>query len=71
LKAGMGEKLNTLSDQFICCKAPKKLDVCETMDPNVFNMGVRIFAPNALEKSKDQRKIIRKHYIELEFNVCH
>jgi hypothetical protein len=26
LKAGMGEKLYTLSDQFIHWKAPKKLD---------------------------------------------
>jgi hypothetical protein len=30
------------------------LDVCEPMDPDVFNMGVRILAPNALEMSKGQ-----------------
>jgi hypothetical protein len=47
------------------------LDVCELMDPEVFNMGVRILAPNALEKSKGERKTIRKHYMDLEFNVCH
>ncbi len=67
----MGEKLNTISDQFIHWKAQNFLDVCELMDPDVFNMGVRILAPNALEKSKGQRKIIRKHYMDLEFNVCH
>jgi isopropylmalate/homocitrate/citramalate synthase len=49
----------------------KKLDVYEPMDPDAFNMGVRILAPNALEKSKGQRKTIRKHYMDLEFNVCH
>jgi hypothetical protein len=65
----MGEKLNTIFDQFIYWKAPKKiLDVCEPMDPDVFNIGVRILAPNALEKSKGQRKTIRKHYMDLEFN---
>jgi hypothetical protein len=47
------------------------LDVCELMDPDVFNMVVRILAPNALEKSKGQGKTIRKHYMDLEFNVCH
>jgi hypothetical protein len=47
------------------------LDVCEPMDPDVFNMGVRILAPNALEKFKGQRKTIRKHYMDMEFNVCH
>jgi hypothetical protein len=41
------------------------------MDPDVFNMDVRILAPNAFEKSKGQQKIIRKHYMNLEFNVCH
>jgi hypothetical protein len=30
------------------------LDVCELMDPDVFNMVVRILAPNALEKSKGE-----------------
>jgi hypothetical protein len=30
--------------------------VCEPMDPDVFNMGVRILASNALEKSMGQRK---------------
>jgi hypothetical protein len=48
----MGEKLNNMPDQFICWKAPKNLDVFEPMDPDVFNMGVRISASNALEKSK-------------------
>jgi hypothetical protein len=67
----MGEKLNTMPDQFICWKAPKNLDVCEPMDPDVFNKGVRILASNALKKSKGQRKTIRKHYMYLEFNVCH
>jgi hypothetical protein len=47
------------------------LDVCEPMDPNVFNMGVCILAPNALEKSKGQQKTIRNHYMDLEFNICH
>jgi hypothetical protein len=41
------------------------------MDPDVFNMGVCILAPNALEKSKGQWKTNRKHYMDLEFNVCH
>jgi hypothetical protein len=50
----MGEKLNTVSDQFVCWKTPKNLDVCEPMDPDVFNMVVCILAPNALEKSKGQ-----------------
>jgi hypothetical protein len=45
--------------------------VCEPMDLDVFNMSVRILAPNALERSKGQRKTIRKHYMDLEFNVCH
>jgi hypothetical protein len=52
-------------------KLQKILDVCEPMDPNVFNMGVCILAPNALEKSKSEQKIIRKHYMVLEFNICH
>jgi hypothetical protein len=43
-------------------KLQKYLDVCELMDPDVFNMGVRILAPTALEKSKSQWKTIRKHY---------
>jgi hypothetical protein len=67
----MGEKLNTIPDQFIHLKAPKNLDVCEPMDPDVFNMVLRILAPKALEKSKGQRKTIRKHYMDLQFNVCH
>jgi hypothetical protein len=29
-------------------KLQKNLDVCESMDPNVFNMGVHILEPNAL-----------------------
>jgi hypothetical protein len=37
-------------------KLQKNLDVCELMDPDVFNMGVCILAPIALEKSKGQRK---------------
>jgi hypothetical protein len=41
------------------------------MEPDIFNMGVCILAPNALEKSKSQRKTIRKHYMDLEFNVYH
>jgi hypothetical protein len=41
------------------------------MDPDVFNLGVRILAPNPLENSKGQQKTIRKHYMDLEFNVCH
>jgi hypothetical protein len=41
------------------------------MDPNVFNMGVCILVPNALEKAKGQQTIIRKHYMDLEFNVCY
>jgi hypothetical protein len=35
-------------------KLKKKLDVCEPIKPDVFNMGVCILAPNALEKSKSQ-----------------
>jgi hypothetical protein len=66
----MSEKLNTIFHQLIHSKA-KKMDVCELMSLNVFNMGVYILAPNALEKAKDQRTIIRKHYMDLEFNVCH
>jgi hypothetical protein len=27
-------------------------------------------APNALEKSMGQWKTIRKHYMDLEFNIC-
>jgi hypothetical protein len=61
----MGEKLNTVSDQFIRSKAPKILDVCEPMDPDVFNMVVHILAPKAFEKSKGQQKTIRKHYMDL------
>jgi hypothetical protein len=34
-------------------------------------MVVRILTPNALEKSTGQQKIIRKHYMDLEFCVCH
>jgi hypothetical protein len=47
------------------------LVVYELMDPDIFNMGLRMLAPNALEKSKGERKTIRKHYMDLEFNVCH
>jgi hypothetical protein len=36
------------------------LDVCELIDPDVFNMGVRILALNALEKSKGEQKTTRK-----------
>jgi hypothetical protein len=49
----------------------KILDVRELMDPDVFNMVVHILAPKSLEKSKGQRKTIRKHYMDLQFNVCH
>jgi hypothetical protein len=52
-------------------KLQKKIHVCEPTDLDVFNMGVRILAPNALEMSKGERKTIRKHYMDLEFNVCH
>jgi hypothetical protein len=45
----MSENLNTISDQFIRWNAPKKLDVCEPMDPDVFNMFVRILAPMHLK----------------------
>jgi hypothetical protein len=68
MKAGMGEKLNTTPDQFIPWKSSKKMDVCELMDPNVFNMSIRILAPNALERSKGQWKTIRKHYMDI---VCY
>jgi hypothetical protein len=40
------------------------LCVCEPMDPDDFNMSVHILAPNGLEKSKGQRKIIRKRYMD-------
>jgi hypothetical protein len=49
----------------------KILDVRELMDPDVFNMVVHILAPKSLEKSKGQQKTIRKHYMDLQFNVCH
>jgi hypothetical protein len=52
-------------------KLQKILDVCEPMDPDVFNMVVRILAHKALQKSKGQWKTIRKHYMDLQFNVCH
>jgi hypothetical protein len=52
-------------------KLQKNLDVCEPMDPDVFNMSVRILELNALERSKGQQKTIRKHYMNLEFNICH
>jgi hypothetical protein len=52
-------------------KPQKIFVVCEPMDPNVFNMGVCILVPNALEKAKGQQTIIRKHYMDLEFNVCY
>jgi hypothetical protein len=67
----MGEKLNTYPISLSIGELQKNLDVCESMDLDVFSMGVRILAPNALEKSKGQWKTIRKHYIDLEFNVCH
>jgi hypothetical protein len=50
----MGERLNTVSDQFIHSKALRNLGCVELMDPDVFNMVVRILAPKALEKSKGQ-----------------
>jgi hypothetical protein len=52
-------------------KLKKILDVCESMDPDVFKMGVCILAPNAIEKAKGQQTTIRKHYMDLEFNICH
>ena len=39
------------------------------MDPNVFNLGVRILAPSALAIAKSQQKSIIKHYMDLEFSV--
>ena len=51
-------------------KLKKILDVSEPMDPDVFNLGVRILAPNALESVKRLRKPIVKHYMDLEFSVC-
>jgi hypothetical protein len=41
------------------------------MNPDVFNIGIHILASDELEKSKGQWKTIRKHYMDLEFNVCH
>jgi hypothetical protein len=38
---------------------------------DIFNMGIRTLAPNTLEKVKSQRKTIIKHYMDLEFNICH
>jgi hypothetical protein len=49
----------------------KMLDVFEPMDPDIFNMGVRILAPNVLTRVKSQRKIIAKYYMDLEFNLYH
>jgi hypothetical protein len=46
----MGGKLNTIFHQVIHSKAQKKLDVCESMNLDFLNMGVRILTPNALEK---------------------
>jgi hypothetical protein len=42
-----------------------------TDGPDAFNMGVCILEPIALQKVKGQQTIIRKHYMDLEFNVCH
>jgi hypothetical protein len=52
-------------------KLTKILDVFEPIDTDIFNMGVRILAPNALARVKNQRKTVTKHYMDLEFNVCH
>jgi hypothetical protein len=52
-------------------KLKKILDVSEPMDTDIFNMSVRILAPNALARVKSQQKTITKHYMDLEFNVCH
>jgi hypothetical protein len=35
-------------------KISKNIDVYEPIDHDIFNMGVHILAPNALEKAKDQ-----------------
>jgi hypothetical protein len=70
LKEGMSEKLNTIFHQLIHSKA-KKMDVCEPMGLNVFNMGVYILAPNALKKAKGQWTTIGKHYMNLKFNICY
>jgi hypothetical protein len=67
----MGEKLNTIPNQFIHWKASKQFGCVWTDGPDVFNMSVRILAPNALERSKGQRKTIRKHYMDLKFIVRH
>jgi hypothetical protein len=44
----MGEKLASISDQFIHWMCVNQ------WTPDVFNMGVHILAPNALEKSNGQ-----------------
>jgi hypothetical protein len=35
--------------------AKEILYVCEPMNPDIFNMGVRILAPNALESANGQQ----------------
>jgi hypothetical protein len=67
----MGESSTTYPISLSLGKLQKNSDVCEPMDPDVFNMSVCILTPNALERSKGQRKTLREHYMDLEFNVCH
>jgi hypothetical protein len=62
----MSEKLNILSVH----KLKQMLDVFVPMDPDIFNISVRILAPNALAKAKSQQKAIIKHYMDLEFSSC-
>jgi hypothetical protein len=52
-------------------KLKKMLDVSKPMDPNIFSMGVYILVHNALARAKNQHKTITKHYMDLEFNLCH
>jgi hypothetical protein len=52
----MGEKLNTISDLFIRWKAPIFLDMCEPMDPVVFNMGAHILHPMHLKSLRVNEK---------------
>jgi hypothetical protein len=52
----MGEKLNPYPINLSVGKLQNFLDVCEPMDPDIFNMGVRILAPNALENPRANGK---------------
>jgi hypothetical protein len=49
LKVGIGKISTPYLISLSIGKLQKNLDVCESMDPDVINMGVHIWAPNAFE----------------------